>query len=142
MAYRGLAFRWQCTSCDLVSIEKADSNTGNTHTPAKEEWKMNRFEDKRIEEALEMLNAVARDHKTELQTTMENKYADLSSVVRAFTDEVKSQASEKIDNAKHKVGEIATDIDKSAHKNPWAFIGGAAAVGLALGFLLGRSRRS
>jgi len=103
---------------------------------------MNRFEDKRIEEALEMLNAAARDHKAELQTAMENKYADISSVVRAFTNEVKSQASEKIDDAKHKAGEIATGIDKNAHKNPWAYIGGAAAAGPALGFLFGRSRRS
>jgi len=103
---------------------------------------MNRFEDKRIEEALEMLNAAAREHRAELQTAMENKYADLSSVVREFTNEVKSQASEKVDDAKHKVGEIATGIDKSAHKNPWAFIGGASAAGLALGFLLGRSRKS
>jgi hypothetical protein len=36
---------------------------------------VNRFDDKRIEEELEMLNAVARDHKAELQTSMENKYA-------------------------------------------------------------------
>ncbi len=103
---------------------------------------MNRFEDKRIEEALEILNAVARDHKAELRTAMENKYADLSSVVKAFTDEVKSQASEKIDDAKQKAGEVAAGIDKSVHKNPWAYIGGAAAAALALGFLLGRSRRS
>jgi len=103
---------------------------------------MNRFEDKRIEEALAMLNAVARDHKAELQTAMENKYADLSSVVKAFTDKVKSQASEKFDDAKHEVGEIATGIDKSAHRNPWGYVGGAAAAGLVLGFLLGRSRRS
>jgi len=103
---------------------------------------MNRFEDKPIEEALEMLNAVARDHKAELQTAMENKYADLSSVVRAFTDEVKSQASEKIDNVQHKVGEVAAGIDRSVRRNPWAYIGGAAAAALAMGFLLGRLRRS
>lgn len=103
---------------------------------------MNRFEDKRIEEALDMLNTMARDHKAELQTAMENKYANLSSVVRGFTDEVKSRATEKVNDAKHKVGEIATGVDKSVHKTPWAFIGGAAAVALSLGFLLGRSRRS
>ena len=103
---------------------------------------MDRFDDKRIDEALALLNSVARDKKAELRAAMENKYTDLSSVVSTFTDQLKATASEKFEAGKQKVVDVATDIDKSVHKNPWAYIGGAAAAALVLGFLLGRSRRN
>jgi ElaB/YqjD/DUF883 family membrane-anchored ribosome-binding protein len=51
------------------------------------------------------------------------------------------RATEKFEAGKQKVVEVATGIDKSVHKNPWAYIGGATAMGLVFGFLLGRSRR-
>ncbi|NMC43425.1 MAG: hypothetical protein GYA46_05855 [candidate division Zixibacteria bacterium] len=102
---------------------------------------MSGFEDKRINEALELLNSVARDKKAELQSAIENKYADLSSVVSSFAGKMKSQAVEKYEVGKQKVVDVASDIDKSVHKNPWAYIGGAAFAGLVFGFLLGRSRR-
>jgi ElaB/YqjD/DUF883 family membrane-anchored ribosome-binding protein len=106
-----------------------------------EETDMDRFEDKRINEALELLNAAARDKKTELQAAMENKYADLSSVVCAFTDQMKDRATGTYEAGKQKVVDVATDIDHSVHKHPWAYIGGAAATALVFGFLLGRSHR-
>jgi len=102
---------------------------------------MDRFEDKRINEALELLNAAARDQQAGLLAAMENKYTDLSSVMRAFTNRMKNQATEKFDAGKQKVVDVATDINKSVHNNPWAYIGGVAAAGLVFGFLLGRSRR-
>jgi ElaB/YqjD/DUF883 family membrane-anchored ribosome-binding protein len=102
---------------------------------------MERFEDKRINEALELLNAAARDKKTELQAAMQDKYTDLSSVVSAFTHQMKERATEKYEAGKQKVVDVATDIDYSVHKHPWAYIGGAAATALVFGFLLGRSRR-
>ena len=101
---------------------------------------MERFEDKRINEALELLNAAARDKKSELQAAMEDKYTDLSSLVSAFTHKVKSTAAEKYEAGKQKVVDVATDIDKSVHVHPWAYIGGASAAALVFGFLLGRSR--
>jgi ElaB/YqjD/DUF883 family membrane-anchored ribosome-binding protein len=103
---------------------------------------MDRFEDKRINEALELLNAVARDKKADLQAAMEDKYTDLSSVVSAFTEKMKDQAAEKFQAGKQKVVDVAGNLDKNVHQNPWAYIGGAAAAGLIFGFLLGRSRRN
>ena len=102
---------------------------------------MHRFEDKRINEALELLNGAARDKKAELQAAMENKYTDLSSVVSEFTNRMNNGASKRFEAGKQKVAEVANDIDKSVHKNPWPYIGGAAAAALISGFLLGRSRR-
>lgn len=102
---------------------------------------MDRFEDKRINEALELLNAVARDKKAELQAAMENKYSDLGSVISSFSDQMKSRASETYEAGKKKVADVASDIDQSVHKNPYAYIGGAALAALIFGFLLGRSRK-
>jgi len=102
---------------------------------------MDRFEDKRINEALELLNAAARDKKAELQAVMENKYTDLSSVVSAFAGQMKNRAAETFEAGKQKVVDVATDINKSVHKSPWAYIGGAAAAALVFGFLLGKSRK-
>ncbi len=103
---------------------------------------MDKFDDTRINEALELLNAVARDKKAELQAAMENKYTDLSSVFSAFTDQVKDQATVKFEAGKQKLVDVATDVDKSVHKNPWAYVGGAAAAAILFGFLLGRSHRN
>ena len=102
---------------------------------------MERFEDKRINEALELLNAVARDKKAELKSAMEDKYTDLTSLMVSFRDQVKSRAIDKVEAGKQKVTDVAGDIDESVHRNPWAYICGTAAAALLLGFLLGRSRR-
>ena len=102
---------------------------------------MDRFDDKRINEALELLNAAARDKKAELQAAMVDKYTDLSSVFGSFTDQMKQRASSTYEAGKQKVVDVATDIDKSVHRNPWAYVGGAAVVALVFGFLLGRSRK-
>jgi len=102
---------------------------------------MDRFDDKRINEALELLNAAARDKKEELQTALANKYTDLSSVFGSITDQMRQRVTSTYEAGKQKVVDVATDIDKSVHKNPWAYIGGTAAAALLFGFLLGRSRR-
>jgi ElaB/YqjD/DUF883 family membrane-anchored ribosome-binding protein len=103
---------------------------------------MNRFEDKRISEALELLNAAARDNKSELQSAIENKYTDLSSVVNAFTDQMKNRATEGYNTGRRRVMGVATNINGSVHKNPWAYIGGAVVVGILSGLILCRTRRN
>ena len=102
---------------------------------------MTQFSDTRINEALELLNAAARDNKAELKAVMEDRHADLSSVLSAFTNDMKERASEKFIAGKQRVVEVATNIDKSVHTSPWAYIGGVAAAAMLCGFLMGRSRK-
>jgi ElaB/YqjD/DUF883 family membrane-anchored ribosome-binding protein len=54
---------------------------------------------------------------------------------------MKSRASESFEAGKKKVADVAGDIDQSVHRNPYAYIGGAALAALVFGFLLGRSRK-
>jgi ElaB/YqjD/DUF883 family membrane-anchored ribosome-binding protein len=108
----------------------------------KEEMGMDRFEDKKINEALELLNSIARDKKADLQAAIENKYTDLASVVGTLADQMKNRTTKKFEAGKEKVVEVATDIDDAVHNKPWAYIGGAAAAALVFGFLLGRSCRA
>jgi len=102
---------------------------------------MDRFDDKRINEALELLNAVAHDRKADLEAAVKDKYTDFTSLVSALGDQAKNRATEKYHAGKQRVVDAAGDIDETVHRNPWAFIGGAALTGLLLGLLLGRSRR-
>ncbi len=102
---------------------------------------MERTEDKRISEALELLNEVARDKKTELEAVVRSKYTDLTELMSALGDQVKSRAAARFEAGKQKVVDVAGDVDESVHRNPWAYIGGAALAGLLLGLLLSRSRR-
>lgn len=102
---------------------------------------MDRTEDKRIAEALELLNAVARDKKAELEAVMLDKYDDLTSLVGSFGGRVRDRAAEKYEAGKQKVVDTAKDIDTRVHRNPWAYVAGAALAGLLLGVILSKSRR-
>ena len=50
-------------------------------------------------------------------------------------------AQEVIVKGKEKVIEIASDVDKRVHKDPWVYIAGAAAASLLLGYLMGSKRK-
>jgi ElaB/YqjD/DUF883 family membrane-anchored ribosome-binding protein len=103
-----------------------------------------------IAEALKLLEEAAKQKKDELRTVMTDKYTHLknlimeneSSLVKSLSD-AKKHASEAAMHAKEvsveKAKEMASDVDKNVHRNPWPFIGGAAVVSLLLGYILGRN---
>ena len=104
-----------------------------------------------IAEALKLLDEAAKQKREELKTAMSDKYTNLrglivekeSSFLRSLAN-AKDHAIEAAAHAKdvsvEKVREVAHDVDKNVHQHPWAYIAGSAAVGLLLGYILGRRR--
>ncbi|MEI7898676.1 MAG: hypothetical protein WCK89_00370 [bacterium] len=105
-----------------------------------------------IAEALKLLEEAAKQKKDELKNVMSDKYTHLknlvmeseSSLVRSLAD-AKKHAAEAAAHAKEvsveKAREIADDVDKRVHRNPWPYIGGTAVVSLLLGYILGHNRK-
>ena len=105
-----------------------------------------------IEEALKLLEEAAKMKKNELKSVLSDKYTHLKSViveaehglVHSLSD-AKKHAVEAAAHAKEvgveKAKELAGDVDASVHRNPWAYIGGTAVIGLLLGYVLGRDRK-
>ena len=83
---------------------------------------------------------------------MSDKYTNLrslimeneSSLMKSLTT-AKDHALEAATHVKEvgveKAREIARDVDKNVHQNPWPYIAGSAVVGVLLGYILGRSRK-
>ena len=99
------------------------------------------FDDSRIHEALSLLNEVAADEKAHLRDMLNDRYEALKEFVENVEDEAERGAKRLYAAGQEKVREAVEVVDTSVHTNPWAYIGGAAAVGLLIGVLLGRSRR-
>jgi ElaB/YqjD/DUF883 family membrane-anchored ribosome-binding protein len=98
-------------------------------------------QDMRIDEALKLLNEVARDKGAELQDLVSEKYGDLKSALGGFAEKVEREAHAAYAQGTEKVRDFASRVDQDVHRNPWPFLGGAALGSLLLGFLLGRSRK-
>ena len=105
----------------------------------------------KIAEALKLLEAAAKHKKDEVLSLISDKYTHLRSVIGETESNLVQALSEArkhaIKAALHtrdvsveKAREIAGDVDQHVHRNPWPYIGGAAAVGLLLGYILGRRR--
>ena len=106
----------------------------------------------KIADALKLLEEAAKQKKDELKSAMSDKYTHLRSVIlgtesslaQSLSD-AKKHAIEAATHAKdvgiEKAREIAGDVDKHVHRNPWQYIAGTAAIGLLLGYILGRNRK-
>ncbi len=101
--------------------------------------------------ALKLLEEAAKQKKDELTAVMSDKYTNLRSLIlekegrlaKSFTtakDQAVDMAAHVREAGVEKAREIAGDVDKSVHQNPWPYVGGAALVGVLLGYILGRNR--
>ena len=104
---------------------------------------------KKFEEALELLNAAARDKKDEIQGLLGDKYTDIRRVI----EQTAKQQSKNLKRAQRVAGQwineneetlrdMASDVDEEVRQNPWQYIAGAAVGALLLGFILGSSSRN
>ena len=93
-----------------------------------------------LHEALGHLNEAAKESREEIQKLVNERYTNLkhafTGAAQASAGWVKEQGAEVADKAKM----TATAVDKSVHRNPWAYVGGAAATGFVLGLLIGRRK--
>jgi ElaB/YqjD/DUF883 family membrane-anchored ribosome-binding protein len=99
------------------------------------------MEDKRIAEALELLNEAAKDKKDELKHLISHKFGDLKSLVEGVAGKVQRETVDTYEHGKEKIEDVLSEVDKSVHKNPWPYIGGVAVFALFLGYLFGRSKK-
>ena len=80
----------------------------------------------KISKALDLLSKAAEEKRDEMQE-------DFNHAKQVSLDAIEEQ-TEKIRN-------VASTVQKTVKKNPWAVIGGTAVGALAIGFLLGAFRK-
>ncbi len=77
-------------------------------------------------------------------TSLKNALIDSEAGMAQKLAQAKQRAIEAAAHAKElaeiKAKELAGTVDESVHQNPWAYIGGAAAVGVLIGYILGRNK--
>jgi ElaB/YqjD/DUF883 family membrane-anchored ribosome-binding protein len=99
------------------------------------------FDEKRINEALELLNEMAKEKKAKLQGMTSEKFQNLSSAFGGTMEEMHDQARESLAHDEEKARAFVSKIDENVHKNPWPFLGGTALGFLILGILLGKPKK-
>lgn len=103
---------------------------------------------RKIDEALHLLNEAAKEKKEELQRLLGEKYSNIKETLtevamnnKDVMNHVKRIAQDTLEEGQERLGEVAGDIDRQVRSNPWPYIGGAAGAALILGYLMGSSRR-
>ena len=100
-----------------------------------------KIEDKRINEALDLLNEAAKEKSVELQELISGKYGHLQSALSGIAETIRSKAQETYSRGKEKARDLAKDMDGRVRRNPWPVLGGTALGFLVLGFFFSRSRK-
>ncbi len=104
---------------------------------------------KKFEEALELLNAAAREKKDELQGLLTDKYTDIRKIIEGTAKEqtknfkrAQRVAGKWINENEETLRDMASEVDEEVRQRPWQYIAGAAVGALLLGFILGSSSRN
>lgn len=90
---------------------------------------MNTQVKKDLEDALLLINKVAREEKEELKQIINEKYEDVRGM---FTDKI----TQGTDTIKHTI----KIVNKKVKENPWTYVGAAAVSAFLLGLFLNRGR--
>jgi len=95
---------------------------------------------KKLSEALELLEEVAKDKKTDLQNLVSEKYGNLRSVLGDVAQGLQKQGRETYERGLQKFKDLAARSDKSVRRHPWPYLGATAVGFLILGFFLSRRK--
>lgn len=103
----------------------------------------NRYDDEiKIDDALRVLEAAARERKDDLKRTVQDKYASLKDL---FSSEFVARLGEPINRVKDvlsKSGSVARKTVRTARyevdEHPWMAIAKVAGIFLIIGYTLGR----
>jgi ElaB/YqjD/DUF883 family membrane-anchored ribosome-binding protein len=103
---------------------------------------------RKIDEALQLLNEAARDKKDELQRLLGEKYSNIKEALtevamnnKEVLSHIQRVAQEKLEEGQEKISAVVSDVDEQVRSNPWPYIGGAALAALLIGYVLGSSKR-
>jgi len=103
---------------------------------------------RKITEALELLNEAAKEKKNELNGLFTDKYSHIKEAIIAGTeqgrhilDEAKHLTQDTIVDSEKKIKKVVGEVDKMVHKDPWPYITGAVAFSILLGYLMGSNRK-
>jgi ElaB/YqjD/DUF883 family membrane-anchored ribosome-binding protein len=100
-----------------------------------------RSDDKKISEALEVLEEMAKRKKTELQEMVSSGYTNLGELFATLATDIEIHAKEATMEYKDAVIGLVSKVDKMVRKNPWPYIGGVALGVLILGAFQGRRKK-
>jgi len=95
----------------------------------------------KIHEALELLDAAAAEEHADLREMVGDGYESFRDFATTLGADVQREVSGAYKAGKEKVRVAAGRVDGHVHANPWAYIGGSAALGLLVGVLIARSHR-
>ena len=88
----------------------------------------------KISKAVAILESIDSEDIENLQDSIQEK------MLHQY-DQLKGSISDTAAKVQSNLKVQAKQVDESAHNNPWKFIGAAAALAVATGFLLGSRRK-
>ena len=98
-----------------------------------------RPEDRRIQEALELLNDAAKDRRAELMGMISDRYGSLRSALVGIRGSPPHRV--RLSSWQCAADDVASSVDDCVRRNPWPYLVGSGLGFLVLGLLLGRPRR-
>ena len=105
----------------------------------------------KIQDALDILNEAAKEKQNEIHQAVEHQYTDfkqalndalggVSTTGRSYLNGVRKRAQDALSQGEEKLKVTADALDRNVQKDPWLYLGMAAASAFVLGYTFCQSR--